>query len=296
MFKSGFSRILLMIGVPIVVFLLALGFLNSARATEEVLVVARPLQPGSRLDESAVEVRELPKAAILPGAFTDPSQIVGQTVTVGRLPGDQITAEMVGPAALSAIAASLPPDHRAVAVRVDRAGGLAGMLQNGDRVTVVGIIDPQALQLMQYPVALLAAGEEAPPPAPVAMVVIPSLRVLLVPQSFRYQEAMPGEEDEFMPAFTSSQAQEAGVILLEVPIAPQPIAPDGPEMSPAELLPLLNAYGRIHLLLDPVEADYTIPPDGADLLQVYQTMSQRAAITATVEITATITPTMEVEP
>jgi len=284
MFKSGLSRTLLMIVVPIIVFLLALSFLNSARATEEVLVVARPLQPGSRLDESAVEVKELPKAAILPGAFTDPSQIVGQTVTVGRLPGDQITADMVGPAALSAIAASLPPDHRAVAVRVDRAGGLAGMLQNGDRVTVVGIIDPQVLQF-QLPVAMVALGEEeAPPPAPVAMVVVPSLRVLLVPQSFRYQEAMPGEEDELLPAFTSTQAQEKGVILLDVPIAPQPICPGGPEMSPAELLPLLNAYGHIHLLLDPVEADYTIPPDGADLLQVYRTMIQRAVMTTTLEL------------
>ena len=126
-------------------------------------------------------------------------------------------------------------------------------------------------------------------PSPVAMVVVPSLRVLLVPQSFRYQEAMPGEEDEYMPAFSSTTAQEAGVVLLEVPIAPQPIAPEGLEMSPAELLPLLDRYGHIHLLLDPLEADYSIPPTGADLVGVYRTMMQQAAITATL-------PGLEVAP
>ena len=292
MFKSRFSRTVLMIGVPVVIFLLVLAFLTSARGTEQVLVVNRPLQPGSRLDGSAVVLRELPQAAILPGAFSDPAQVVGQTVTVGRLPGDQITSDMVGGEALSAIAASLEPDHRAVAVRVDRAGGLAGMLQIGDRVTVVGLIDPSALQLRQgyASTTLQVSGgvgdeEAASPPSPAAMVLVPNLRVLLVPQSFRYQEAMPGQEQELLPAFTSSQAQEAGVILLDVPLQPQPIVPGGPQMSPAELLPLLNAYGRIHLLLDPLEADYTLPPDGVELLQVYDTVRVQAALTATITST-----------
>ena len=88
MFKSRFSRTILMIGVPVVIFLLVLAFLTSARDTEQVLVVNRPLQPGSRLDDSGVVLRELPRAAILAGAFRDPAQVVAQTVTVGRLPGD----------------------------------------------------------------------------------------------------------------------------------------------------------------------------------------------------------------
>ena len=294
MFKSKLSRTALMIGIPVIIFLLVLSFLNAARATEPVLVVNRPLQPGSRLDGSAVVLKELPKAAILPGAFTDPANIVGQTVTVGRLPGDQITADMVGPAALSAIAASLAPDHRAVAVRVNRASGLAGMLQNGDRVTVVGLIDPQTLSLpytFASPFGQVEEAEEQLVPSPVAMVTVPNLRVLLVPQSFRYQEAMPGQEGELMPAFTSERSQESGVVLLDVPLAPQPIAPGGPEMSPAELLPLLDTYGRIYLLLDPLEADYTIPPDGADLLKVYETMYfQAQALTTTLPITLEVTP------
>ena len=295
MFKSGFSRMVLVIGLPLIIFLLVLAFLTSARATAPVVVVSRALQPGSRLDESAVVVKELPKAAILTGAFTDPSMVVGQTVTVGRLPGDQITAAMVGGEALSAIAASLEPDRRAVAVKVDRAGGLAGMLQIGDRVTVVGIIDPSVLQLRQTTASTTvrvsggaARQEEERSPSPGAMVLVPNLRVLLVPQSFRYQEAMPGREQELLPAFTSTQAQEAGVILLDVPLQPQPIVPDGPAMSPAELLPLLNAHGRIHLLLNPLVADYTIAPDGVELLQVYDAVRLQAAITATITSTVGI--------
>ncbi|MBM3957060.1 MAG: Flp pilus assembly protein CpaB [Gemmatimonadetes bacterium] len=294
MFKSKLSRTVLMIGIPVIIFLLALSFLNAARATAPVLVVNHPLQPGSRMDGSAVTLKELPKAAILPGAFTDAADIVGQTVTVGRLPGDQITADMVGPAALSAIAASLSPDHRAVAVRLTRASGLAGMLQNGDRVTVVGLVDPQTLSLPYTFASPFGEGEEAEEqfvPSPVAMVTVPNLRVLLVPQSFRYQEAMPGQEEELLPAFTSERSQESGVVLLDVPLAPQPIAPGGPEMSPAELLPLLDAYGRIYLLLDPLQADYTIPPDGANLLTVYETMVfQAQAVTTTLPISLEVAP------
>ena len=288
MFKSRLSRTALMIGIPVVIFLLVVSFLNTARSTQEVLVVNRPLQPGSRLDASAVVLKPLPKAAILPGAFTDPASVMGQTVTIGRLPGDQITADMIGGEALSAIAASLAPDHRAVAVRVDRAGGLAGMLQIGDRVTVLGLIDPSALQLRQSyaptTVKVTGAGaqEEEQQPSPSAMVLVPNLRVLLVPQSFRYQEVLPGQEQEMVPAFTSSRAQEEGVILLDVPLEPQPIAPEGLEMSPVELLALLNGYGRIHLVLDPLEADYSIPPDGANLLDVFDAIGQQSAMTSTI--------------
>ena len=296
MFKSRLSRTALMIGIPVVIFLLVVSFLNTARSTQEVLVVNRPLQPGSRLDASAVVLKPLPKAAILPGAFTDPASVMGQTVTIGRLPGDQITADMIGGEALSAIAASLAPDHRAVAVRVDRAGGLAGMLQIGDRVTVLGLIDPSALQLRQSyaPTTVKVTGapstglgtggavEEEQQPSPSAMVLVPNLRVLLVPQSFRYQEVLPGQEQEMVPAFTSSRAQEEGVILLDVPLEPQPIAPEGLEMSPVELLALLNGYGRIHLVLDPLEADYSIPPDGANLLDVFDAIGQQSAMTSTI--------------
>ncbi len=289
MFKSRLSRTALMIGIPIVIFLLVVSFLNTARSTREVLVVNRPLQPGSRLDGSAVVLKPLPKAAILPGAFTDLASVMGQTVTIGRLPGDQITADMIGGEALSAIAASLAPDHRAVAVRVDRAGGLAGMLQIGDWVTVLGLIDPSALQLRQSyaPTTVKVAGvgeEEEQQPSPSAMVLVPNLRVLLVPQSFRYQEVLPGQEQEMVPAFTSSRAQEEGVILLDVPLRPQPIAPEGLEMSPVELLALLNGYGRIHLVLDPLQADYSIPPDGTNLLDVFDTIGQQSAMTSTVTL------------
>jgi Flp pilus assembly protein CpaB len=289
MLKSRLSRLILMIGVPAIIFLLVLAFLSSARATAPVLMVQRPLQPGSRLDEGAVVRQELPAAAILPGAIDDPEQVLGQTVTIGRLPGDQLTADMVGGEALSAIAASLEANHRAVAVRVDRAGGLAGMLQIGDRVTVVGLIDPAKLQLRQAnsPTKLQVTGgvavqEEPETPSPAAMVLVPNLRVLLVPQSFRYQEAMPGQEQELLPAFTSSQAQEAGVILLDVPLQPQPIVPHGLAMSPAELLPLLHAYGRIHLLLDHLYADHSLTPSGLELLQVYESVRRQAAITSTI--------------
>jgi Flp pilus assembly protein CpaB len=42
------------------------------------------------------------------------------------------------------------PDYRAVAVHVDQASGLAGLLRPGDTVSAIGIVDPSSLGGMGY--------------------------------------------------------------------------------------------------------------------------------------------------
>ncbi len=277
--RKGTRSLIVVIGLAVVVFLLTTSFLAAARNTAPALVAARALQPGLRLDERVVEVRQLPVPAILPGTLTSIEDVRGQTLVVARLPGDQITADMVGSEALSAVTASLPPDHRAVAVRVDRATGLAGLIQVGDKVTAIGIIDPQALNALGGQVYVAEGqGQETGPESPVAMVAVPGLKVLLVPQLFRYHETLPDEKSGSLmaPVYTSSSAQNNSVVLLDAPLAPIPIAPDGPQMSPVEVLALLNAKGTIHLALEPVTADYSIPPTGAQLYDLYQAMRRTA--------------------
>ena len=293
--RKGTRSLIVVVGLAVVVFLLTTSFLAAARNTEPALVAARALQPGVRLDERAVEVRQLPQPAILPGTLTSIEDVRGQTLVVPRMPGDQITAEMVGSEALSAVSASLPPDHRAVAVHVDRATGLAGLVQVGDTVTVIGIIDPQALNVMGGSTYIpeTPGGKEQSPESPVAMVAIPGLRVLLVPQLFRYHETLPDETGGGLmaPVYTSSSEQNSSVVLLDAPLAPRPLTPDGTPMSPAEVLALLNAKGAIHLALEPLAADYSIPPTGVQLFDLYDSMRHTA------QASASLTPTPEpVEP
>lgn len=247
-------NVLLTAAVALATFLLTAAFLSAVRGARPTLVAARPLSPGTKLTEADVVVRPIPLAARLPGALEKPEDAVGKVLAFARAEGDQITAAMLGEGP-TGIAASLSPEARAVAVRVDQSSGLIGILRPGDRVTVIAVVEPSALGFQALPAPAAATGtvtETAAVPSPAARVVLSGLRVLMVPASFRYEEASPGSGGPaaLQPLRTLSAQQ--GVVLLEAPVEPVEIAP-GVRISPVELLALLDAKGRIHLALEPPE-------------------------------------------
>jgi hypothetical protein len=200
----------------------------------------------------------------------------GQVLVAARMPGDQITQDIVGAKALSAIASALSPGRAAVAVRVDQATGLAGIVRVGDTVGAIGIVTAQDLGLpddsangvlpqtaFTLPAAslgLTATRPITPTPTPSptprvvgvqARIVLSDLKVLVVPQTFRYEEAAPGNKgDEFSAARATQQQQSNSVIVLDAPLAPIEVVP-GVSLSPVELLALLNEKGKLHLYLQP---------------------------------------------
>lgn len=282
------KNLVIVVGVPVLLFFLIVGFLNGAKQTKKVVVAKRFIGAGMRLSADMVGVKEIAKRDVAPDAFTDPKEVVGQVVTVSRAPGDQITRKMVGSKAVSALAAGLKPDHRIIAIKVDRASGLAGMLQVGDRVSVVGIINPN---LFQRGVGLISS-ESAPPPAPlrakgkttptptaepkepspVAMFVASGITVKFVPWSFRYSEA----PTEGYSKVLAASAKGSDVVLLDVPVKPVSLTPNGPVVSLPEFLPLVQEFGKLYLTLDPTNADYSEPPVGAALMPVYKYVLENA--------------------
>ncbi len=261
------KNMLIVLGVPIIVFFLVLGFLNSLKNTEPVVVAVSHIEANTIIKPSMVTVRQVPKAAVLSGAFKDTKDVVGEVVTIPRVPGDQITKAMVGEGGLNVLAAGLKPDHRIVAISVDKATGLNGMLHEGDRVSVIGIIDPQAIQMAGG----AATGSVS---SPAAMFIASGITVAFVPKSFRYVEQTKGG----IGGAAASLIGEKGVILLNVPVKPFPLAPGGPEVSLPELLALVNKYGTLQLALDPLHADYSQPPVGVELFKVYDYIHKNAPI------------------
>jgi Flp pilus assembly protein CpaB len=238
----------------VVTFLLSAAFLAAVRASAPTVVAARPLGAGTRLSEADVVVRQIPAAARLPGALSDPKQAVGKVLSFARAEGDQITAAMLGEGAYG-IAAALSPQTRAVAVKVDQSSGLLGILRPGDRVTVIAVVDPSELGFARSALAHTAAVTgtlEGPPAGPAARVVLSGLKVLLVPSTFRYEEESPARGGPAALAPLRSLSAQQGVVLLEAPIEPVEAAP-GLRISPVELLALLDAKARIHLALEPPE-------------------------------------------
>ncbi len=306
--KKGLSSLLITVGGGIVVFVLIAAFLSSLRSTTEVIVAKQSLPAGARLTAEYLELREVHTSDVMDNALTAIEDAENQVLTIARAPGDQITADMIGNQASVGLANQLLPGHRAVAVHVDQASGLLGVLRPGDHVAIVAIVDPQAAQVQQQmsyaaTPALFTDIEDQQedqeqeqeellePPAPAAYVVVSNLRVLLVPQLFRYEETLPTEEDEggFAPARTSLSNQRDSVILLDVPTEPVEVVAGADKMSPAALLPLLDAHAKLHLLLEPASADNVEVTVGADLGDLYRAMiGWTKSVTITTDVGAPI--------
>ncbi|MBO9371211.1 MAG: Flp pilus assembly protein CpaB, partial [Chloroflexi bacterium] len=209
--RKGTRALLVTVGGGVLVFCLLVAFLGSLRNTRPTVVAAKPLPVGARLTADVLEVREIHASARLPNVLSSVKEAEGQVLMIARAPGDQITADMLGDQA-AGIASQLEPGHRAVAVHVNSASGLLGIIRPGDRVAVVAIVGPQeANQETMYtalPETPVTGPERIPGipgtepitstlpsnPSPVAYVVVSGLRVLVVPQTFRYEEVLPEED------------------------------------------------------------------------------------------------------
>ena len=180
--------------------------------TVDIVVAARDLGAGAALTPADLALRTLPADQAPSDAASDPAALVGHTLAVARFQGEPISPRHLGPGV------SLGPDERAVAVRVKRDRGLAGLLRPGARVGVVATLPDADGALF-------------------AKAVIEDLRVLYVSPEFQAKPETPvtaqmtvsdGDPSGLTTspgvAATSSKPANEGVILLAAPIEPQPVA------------------------------------------------------------------------
>lgn len=266
--------------IPILLIALLTGgftliFLSSLRQETDIVVAARGIAVGARLTAEDLTLRRVRAMDVLPGALTSVDDALGQVISVQRLAGDAIGSHMLGSEAISAIARGLPLDHRAVAVTVSRAGGLAGVLRPGDRVTLIAVVEPPlSLAVPDHDEHSslgwgVPGGEFGPgvagqsvPPVPAdeptlprtafARITASGLQVLLVPQTFRYEEATTTDVQGFAAVQSSQVGQREGVIVLDVPAKMVDVG--RMQLLLPELIALLDAQARVYLALEPASA------------------------------------------
>jgi Flp pilus assembly protein CpaB len=259
--------------LAVVIGLLVIALLNGVIRPTQVVVAKVAIAPGTLLTDQLVELRTIPMGAKPADAIAKIEEVNGKMLAVGRAPGDLIVSSVLGEIAGAGIPAELPEGHVALAIHVDLASGVAGLLRPGQTVTVIGMISPDILKTSSTsvftapiseftsPVVSLTPGvaatptptsTPAPPSSPLARLAITGVRVLMVPQSFRYEEIPAGASEEalFSSARTSVSAQEGSVIVLDVPTGLVEVTP-GFKVDPATLLAALDQYGIIHLALEP---------------------------------------------
>lgn len=263
--------------LAVVIGLLVIALLNGVIRPTQVVVAKVSIAPGTILTDSLVELRTIPMGAKPSDAATRIEDVNGKMLAVGRAPGDFIVTSVLGEIAGAGIPAELPEGHIALAIHVDMASGVAGLLRPGQTVTVIGMIAPDILKenttnvisapieqfmsptlsltlMTQATVTPTPTPTPAAPSSPLARLAITGLRVLMVPQSFRYEEVPAGasEDQLYSSARTTMSAQEGSVIVLDVPTGLIEVTP-GFKVDPATLLSALDQYGLIHLALEPTK-------------------------------------------
>ncbi len=274
--------------LAVVTGLMVIALLNGFIRPTDVVIANVAIAPGTILTADLVELRAIPAGAKPADALTTIEEAQGKMLAVGRAPGDVILASVLGETSAAGIPSELEPGHVALAINVDLASGVAGLLRPGQTVTVIGMLTPDVMQdaftVMSAPypdsadlsqIELLGTPTPTPTPlppsAPLTRLAISGLRVLLVPQSFRYEELPPGSSEEqlYSSARTTMAAQGNSVIVLDVPTAVVEIVP-GLRTNPAALLAALNQYGAIHLALEPsagLQANEIVTLNLGDLYQ-----------------------------
>ena len=271
--RSPFTAIVL----AVIIGLLVIALLNGVVRPTQVVAARVPIAPGTLLTADLVELRTIPAGAKPADSLTTIEEASGKMIAVGRAPGDLIVQAVLGEAAGAGLPAELPEGHIAMAIHVDLASGVAGLLRAGQTVTVIGMLSPDLIQqgpstalpldIPGFSAPTLTPADPftptaaptptptpAPPSAPLARLAITGLKVLMVPQPFRYEEVPAGasQEQMFSAARTNMAGSEGSVIVLDVPTQAVEVTP-GLKVDPPALLAALDKYGAIVLALEPAD-------------------------------------------
>ena len=104
----------------------------------EVVVASGYIPVGTRLTSDHLRVATFPARSPIPGAFSDPQQVIDRGTIDTLSENEPITASKVaGPEAGAGLPPVIPPGMRAMSVRVNEVIGVAGFVLPGTRVDVI---------------------------------------------------------------------------------------------------------------------------------------------------------------
>ena len=102
-----------------------------------VVVAIADVPLSTRIRADQVQVNTVPVTTILPGAFTDVSQVVGQVARAPIATGAQVTNQQINPPQGVITNIDCPVTLRCMAVQVDQVSGVGTVIKTGDYVDMV---------------------------------------------------------------------------------------------------------------------------------------------------------------
>jgi pilus assembly protein CpaB len=136
--------------------------------TAKIVVAAMDLPLATKLRAEQLRLADWPVSALPPGALRDVRDAVDHILTSRILDGEPVLpGKLAAKDAGNGLAALIPSNMRAIAVRVDDVVGVAGFIHPDDRVDVIVTIHPQkpadsepTSKVILQNVKVLAVGKE----------------------------------------------------------------------------------------------------------------------------------------
>jgi pilus assembly protein CpaB len=130
-----------------VAVLLTLAYVRNVRNDAEqgsslvrVMVAVRDIVAGTPGNDTALQSREVPRRAVVPGAITNKGEVAGLVAADQIYAGEQVTTLRFVPAAEQGIVGELKGNQRALQVPGDQNELLAGTLKADDRIDVIASV------------------------------------------------------------------------------------------------------------------------------------------------------------
>src|SRR4051812_15458467 len=127
--------------------LLTLAYVRNVRNDAEqgsslvrVMVAVRDIVAGTPGQEAALQPREVPRRAVVPGAITSQTAVAGLVAADQIYAGEQVTARRFVPLAEQGVVGELKGNERAFQMPGDEDQLMAGTLKVDDRVDLIASI------------------------------------------------------------------------------------------------------------------------------------------------------------
>jgi pilus assembly protein CpaB len=147
MATAGGSKALLLLALiagliaAIIVFAVVSGDSDGGSVTSTTVpavTASREITAGTEITEEMLSVTDVPEDLVISGSLEDTEAVVGEVARVTIAEGEQITTAKLGTVTPDdGLSGVIPVGMRAVAVEVDQATAVGGLLLPGDRVDII---------------------------------------------------------------------------------------------------------------------------------------------------------------
>ncbi len=127
-------------------------YLQQAKAASQVpmqsvVVAARDVPEGEKLDRLALALAQWPSGTAPESAFTNLDSVVGRVVRIPVFKGEAVVPGRLAPAGTGpGLEVKITPGMRAMAVKINDVAGLSGLIQPNNRVDVLVTLKANAQQ------------------------------------------------------------------------------------------------------------------------------------------------------